>query len=66
MVEYIILRDSSRFLGLLPNTLSYIVAYERTIDQSLDAPLDAGENAAAMRLGWGKGRKWQEIQAKKE
>ena len=65
VVEYVNLRDASRFLGLLPSTLSYIVAYERTLDQALDAPMDAGENTAVMRLGVGKGRKWQTVEKEK-
>lgn len=59
VVEYVNLRDASRFLGILPSTLSYIVAYERTLDQSFNAPLDAEEAASEMRLAGGRGRKWQ-------
>lgn len=59
VVEYVNLRSSSRFLGLLPSTLSYIVAYERTLSLSYSPLLDAGEAASSMRQFGGKGRKME-------
>lgn len=66
VVEYVNLKGAERFLGLLPSTLSYIIAYERTLNETLDAPLDAEHNAAALRLGGGKGREWQITDAPEE
>ena len=57
VVEYVSLRDASRLLGLLLITLSYIVAYERTLSISFFPPLDAGEVASSLRQFGGKGWK---------
>ncbi len=33
VVEFVTLKEASKILGLLPSTLSYFVAYERTLDK---------------------------------
>ena len=52
VVEYVNLRDASKFLGLLTSALSHMVAYERTLDQNFDAPMDAGKADAEEKVGW--------------
>lgn len=52
VVEYVNLRDASKFLGLLTSTLSHMVAYERTLDQNFHTPMDAGNADEEEKVGW--------------
>lgn len=61
VVEYVNLKGAERFLGLLPSTLSYLVAYERTLNKTFDAPFDAKMATDAQLQSAGKGRKWQMV-----
>lgn len=61
VVEYVNLKGAERFLGLLPSTLSYIVAYKRTLNETFDAPFDAELATNAQLQSAGKGRKSQMV-----